>query len=220
LRIGVLLDFVEDAAPDVARRFDEALAALAKLGYAVVGMRLRHAPLIGPAAAAIVHGEGLAAHGPRVAGRMAELATDVRERFELAALVSAVEYVNAQRARRLLMEELDAALASCHVLACPTEPIGAPRLDEPFVSGQHGPEKKAAVVTRFTRLFNLTGHPAITVPCGFDENGMPVGLQVVARHHDEATLFRVAAQFERATGWHARVPAALERLVNGRAAVE
>lgn len=210
LRIGVFLDFAEEAAPDVARRFDDALATLAELGYVAAGMRLRHASLIGPAAAAIVHAEGLAAHGPRVAKRMAELAADVRERFELAALVSAVEYVNAQRARRLLMEELDTALASCHVLACPTEPIGAPRLDEPLVSGQRGPEPKAAVVTRFTRLFNLTGHPAITVPCGFDDNGMPVGLQLVARHHDEATLLRVAAQFERATGGQARVPPALE----------
>jgi aspartyl-tRNA(Asn)/glutamyl-tRNA(Gln) amidotransferase subunit A len=209
LRVGVLLDFVEDAAPDVARCFDEALAALANLGSVAVDMRLRHAPLICPAAAAIVHAEGLAAHGPRVADRIGELAADVRERFELATLVSAVEYVNAQRARRLLMEEVDGALASCQLLACPTEPIGAPRLDEPSVSGRRGPEPKAAVVTRFTRLFNLTGHPAITVPCGFDEAGMPVGLQLIARHHDEATLFHVAAQFERATGWHARVPPAL-----------
>jgi aspartyl-tRNA(Asn)/glutamyl-tRNA(Gln) amidotransferase subunit A len=211
LHIGILLDFVEDSAPDVARCFDEAVATLAKLGCATIDARLRHAALIGPAAAAIVHAEALAAHGPRVAGRTAELGADVRERFELAALVSGVEYVNAQRARRLLMEDLDAALARCDVLACPTEPIGAPRLDQPSVPGPRGPEPKAAVVTRFTRLFNLTGHPAITLPCGLDDAGMPVGLQIVARHHDEATLFHVAAQFERASDWHARVPALLGR---------
>jgi aspartyl-tRNA(Asn)/glutamyl-tRNA(Gln) amidotransferase subunit A len=223
LSVGVLLDFVEDAAADVARCFDEALAALAKLGCVTVDVRLRDASLIGPAAAAIVHVEALAAHGPRIADRTAELAPDVCERFELAALVSAVEYVNAQRVRRLLMEDVAVALHGCDVLVCPTEPIGAPRLDEPAVAGRRGLEPKASVVTRFTRLFNLTGHPAITVPCGLDEAAMPVGLQFAARHHDEAALFHVAAQFERATGWHAQVAPAVagaSDLVDGSAAVE
>jgi aspartyl-tRNA(Asn)/glutamyl-tRNA(Gln) amidotransferase subunit A len=130
----------------------------------------------------------------------------VRERFRLAALVSGVEYVNAQRVRRALVTAVCGALGRCDVLACPTEPITAPRIDEPLVSIGTLEEPKAAVVTRFTRLFNLTGHPAITVPCGFDRANLPVGLQLIARHRDEAALLRAAAWFEQAGRWPRQAP--------------
>ena len=178
----------------------------------IAGVFARDLALLPAAAAAIVHAEALAFHGAHIEGKEDCLAPDVRERFRLAALVSGAEYVNAQRVRRTLFGEVSGALAKCDVLACPTEPIGAPRLDEPLVACRGAHEPKAAVVTRFTRLFNLTGHPAITVPCGFDVQGMPVGLQLVAAHRGEGKLLRAAALFESAMQRQPQVPRGLASL--------
>jgi aspartyl-tRNA(Asn)/glutamyl-tRNA(Gln) amidotransferase subunit A len=64
----------------------------------------------------------------------------------------------------------------------------------------------AATLTAYTSPFNLTGLPAISIPCGFDANGLPIGLQLVARPWAEARLLRVARAYERATSWHERRP--------------
>jgi len=65
-----------------------------------------------------------------------------------------------------------------------------------------------ASLIRFTRPFNLTGHPAASVPCGFTAEGLPMGLQIVGRPFDEATVLRVADAYQRLTDWHTRRPAA------------
>jgi aspartyl-tRNA(Asn)/glutamyl-tRNA(Gln) amidotransferase subunit A len=64
----------------------------------------------------------------------------------------------------------------------------------------------AATLTAYTSPFNLTGLPAISIPCGFDARGLPIGLQLVARPWAEARLLRVARAYERATSWHERRP--------------
>jgi len=64
-----------------------------------------------------------------------------------------------------------------------------------------------ASLIRFTRPFNLTGHPAASVPCGFTAEGLPMGLQIIGRPFDEATVLRVADAYQRLTDWHTRRPA-------------
>jgi aspartyl-tRNA(Asn)/glutamyl-tRNA(Gln) amidotransferase subunit A len=63
-----------------------------------------------------------------------------------------------------------------------------------------------ALMTRFSRLFNFVGAPALSVPCGFGANGLPVGLQIAGRRMDEETVIGIGAAYERATPWHARRP--------------
>jgi aspartyl-tRNA(Asn)/glutamyl-tRNA(Gln) amidotransferase subunit A len=63
-----------------------------------------------------------------------------------------------------------------------------------------------SALIRFTRPFNLTGHPACALPCGFTGAGLPIGMQIVGRPFDEATVLRAADAFQRATGWHTRQP--------------
>ena len=63
-------------------------------------------------------------------------------------------------------------------------------------------------MTSFTRLFNLTGHPVVAVPCGFSAEGLPVSLQLVGRPFDEATILRLAQAYQDATAWHRRRPPA------------
>ena len=103
----------------------------------------------------------------------------------------------------MLRAEVDAALAGRHALLLPTLPIVAPRLGEPMVSIGDKPESVRNLTLRLTQLFNLTGHPAMSLPCGPADGGLPVGAQLVGRLRQTRDLLRVAAVCERAWagGW-------------------
>ena len=93
------------------------------------------------------------------------------------------------------------------MLVTPTSPIAAPLIGA--TTARFG-DQDIPLVRAFLDLtlpFNLTGQPAISVPCGFTKAGLPIGLQLVGRPFDEATLFRAAAAYEAATDWHSRTPA-------------
>ena len=206
LRCAVLSDFTAPCAPGVAAAWADTVRALESLGLILHEASVPAAAATAGVAAAVLFPEALSCHRSIFAQHAASLAPDVRERFELAGLVSGADYVDGQRARRLLTEQVDGILAQAHVIACLTEPVEAPPLDAGMIDAGSGPEPKAAVVTRWTRLFNLTGHPAITVPCGMTAAQMPVGLQLAARHDDERTLLRIADAYQQITAWHRRTP--------------
>jgi aspartyl-tRNA(Asn)/glutamyl-tRNA(Gln) amidotransferase subunit A len=68
------------------------------------------------------------------------------------------------------------------------------------------PHPVRASLVRYTRPFNVSGHPAASVPCGFTPDGLPIGMQVIGRSFDEATVLRVADAYQRVTDWHTRRP--------------
>jgi aspartyl-tRNA(Asn)/glutamyl-tRNA(Gln) amidotransferase subunit A len=119
--------------------------------------------------------------------------------------VLAKDYLDAQRLRRLIADEVGAALQKFDALVFPTQPIVAPLLDAYTVDGCDG-DDVLDVEIGHTGLANLTGHPAVTVPCGFTQDGLPVGLQITGRMFGEATTLRLAAAYEAATEWHTRHP--------------
>ncbi|MSQ37807.1 MAG: Asp-tRNA(Asn)/Glu-tRNA(Gln) amidotransferase subunit GatA [Chloroflexi bacterium] len=135
-----------------------------------------------------------------VPARAARIGEEVRARLALGRDISAVDYLQAQRARALLVAETDAALEQSDVLIVPTTatgaiPIGATHA---VVAGRRQSQRELLV--RFTAPFNLSGHPALAIPIGVDGNGLPISLQVVGRAYDEATVLRVGAAIETALG--------------------
>ena len=92
------------------------------------------------------------------------------------------------------------------VLVAPTTPISATPVDAGEVEIGGEKQRVRPTLIRFTRPFNATGHPAASIPCGFTAEGLPIGLQIVGRPFDEATVLRVADAYQRATDWHARRP--------------
>ena len=110
-------------------------------------------------------------------------------------------YLKAQQVRTLLRTDYQKAFEQVDVVAMPTSPI------PPFKLGEKtGDPLQMYLADVFTVSANLAGLPAISVPCGFSEGRLPVGLQLTGRMFDEATLLRVADAFERATEWHAQAP--------------
>jgi len=120
----------------------------------------------------------------------------------------ATHYLQAQRYRALLRTRFLEAFKSVDVFICPTLPFTATRLGETLVEISEGvPEDMLSAIMQFTGVPSLTGLPSLNVPCGFDDDGLPIGMQVIGRPFDEVTLFRVGAAFQEATDFHTRAPA-------------
>jgi aspartyl-tRNA(Asn)/glutamyl-tRNA(Gln) amidotransferase subunit A len=138
----------------------------------------------------------MAYHEPYLKTRASEYGADVRARLLTGQFVLATQYLKAQRARRVLRAEVDDALRTVDALLTPTTPIPAPRTDEREATVEGVRDDVRAWLTRCTRPINLTGNPALSVPCGLTTKGLPIGLQLIGRHFDEATLLRLGHAYE------------------------
>jgi aspartyl-tRNA(Asn)/glutamyl-tRNA(Gln) amidotransferase subunit A len=207
LRVGVLrVGFLDAAAPDAREAVERAVKTLEDLGARVDEVSLEHVGSVAAGAMAIVASEALAYHAEWVRTRPGDYQPDVIERLRAGAFVSGVHYVRAQQARALVRAAVDAALARRDVLVSPATPIAATRFGETEAALGEGTIDVRASLLRFTRPFNFTGHPACALPCGFTSAGLPLGLQIVGRPFDEATVLRAADAYQRATDWHTRRP--------------
>jgi aspartyl-tRNA(Asn)/glutamyl-tRNA(Gln) amidotransferase subunit A len=207
LRIGWLRSFFTDGADaEVAAAVEQAAKRFESLGAIVDEVTLSQTANVAGAAYAIVAAEALAYHATWMRTRPGDYQADVRERLMLGVLVTGEDYVRAQRVRALVRDDVDEALRHRDVLLAPATPIVAPRMDEREleVRGQRVDVRGALI--RLTRSFNLSGHPVGTLPCGFTGAGLPIGLQIVGRAFDEATVLRSADAYQRATDWHTRRP--------------
>jgi aspartyl-tRNA(Asn)/glutamyl-tRNA(Gln) amidotransferase subunit A len=206
LRVAVLDELTRPVDPEIATAFEAMLDALREGGVTVSRVSMTEAESSAAVVSAILYPEALSYHEQH-SSRRHNYADDVRERLELGELVSATDYVKAQRARSLLIDRVNRILGSADVIACPTEPIEAPLRSEENVELDGNSLPKASVVTRLTRMFNLTGHPALTLPCGFSRKGLPLAAQLIAAPWAEAMLLRVADAYQSKTHWHTHTPA-------------
>ena len=206
LRLGVLAPSeIEGFHPDTRKAFAEAVRVLKGLGAELREVtfpaRMR---AIGGAQRIIRISEAAAYHRRfLVAGAAAQYGvpgngagpvSDVRTTVEAGSLLTAAQYLQAQRARTLFIEDMRAAYEPIDALLSPTmpSPAGVPN---------DAPET-------FRSWWNLSGFPAISVPCGFstDPSGLPIGLQISGRPFEDATVLAVAHAYESATTWHTRHP--------------
>jgi aspartyl-tRNA(Asn)/glutamyl-tRNA(Gln) amidotransferase subunit A len=131
---------------------------------------------------------------------------DIRPSVELGALVLATDYLRAQRLRRAMRQELEGVLTRVDALVTPTTRAPASPIGRPFTQLGGQPASGTLINTGNTVAFNLTGSPALAVPCGLSADGMPLGLQLVGRAWDETTLLRIGAAYQQATTWHLQQP--------------
>jgi len=209
LRVGVPWHFIEGSVePEVMTSFRAALDTLAGLGASVTEVALPRLPLSRSLFSSIVLPESVSVHERYMTSRADDYGPDVRARLEAGLLLPAARYLRAQRIRRLLQADFRAALAQVDVIMTPTCPMMAPRIGEETVRIGEREESVTDILTLFTRPVNLVGLPAVSTPCGFTTAALPVGLQVVGRAFDEATVLRVAHAYEQATAWGERHPPA------------
>ncbi len=207
LRVGISREtFYTRLEPEVDQATQTALRRLEQMGAEFVEIEIPTADLQRAIFANIASPEAFSYHENYLASSPELYGPDTRARIEAGRLMLSTDFVRAQRARSILKVELAAALEAADLLVTPTVPIPAPRIDQTAVEWDDGTESIVGALTRNTRLFNITGLPAITVPCGFTSRNLPVGLQIIGRAFDEASVFRAAYAYEQDAGWWERRP--------------
>jgi aspartyl-tRNA(Asn)/glutamyl-tRNA(Gln) amidotransferase subunit A len=206
-RIGIPKKYFFDRLQKEVREF--VLTACTTLSE--LGAELREVEFKGMEEAAllvgiITVGEALSYHWKWLRSRAKDYGADVRERMEANRNQRTIEYLQAQEKRRTYTEALVKIFDSVDVLAAPTLPVLPPLIGQKEISVGRTREDVRAALLRMTRPGNLTGLPAVSLPCGYTADSLPVGLQLIGRHYDEATLLRVAYAYEQATPWHKMFP--------------
>ena len=203
LRVGVprahWFDENKGTDPETEAVFDNALKTLESLGAVIVKIDGKAFSIARKANQTILVCEAYAYHEKTLQATPMKFGSSVRRRMLEGAFLSAADYITALRARSVLNDQICANFTRVDVFAVP----GAARPPEAF-EGMDPNEQNLR--PNFTNPFNLTGLPAISVPCGFTSGNLPVGLQIVAQPFEEATCFRVAYAYEQATEWHKKMP--------------
>jgi aspartyl-tRNA(Asn)/glutamyl-tRNA(Gln) amidotransferase subunit A len=197
LRLGVLRGYFHDVLDDEVRaRFAASLAWLRQAGAQVVDVSIPHAAGAPPVYLHTSLPEAAAYHAGSLAAAPERYTRNVRLRLEMGRYVLAEDYVRARTARAVLRAEADAALEGCDALVLPTLPIPAPHVGVASVEVAGTRQPVRAMMLRLTQLFNLTGHPAISLPMGETGGGLPCGFQMVGRIGDTEGLLAAAAACE------------------------
>jgi len=200
LRLAVPTNFFfEDLTGEARSAFDAAVDVLRVLGATVEELHIPQGELAG-VLQAILLPEAYTYHALDLAELPEKYPKQLRNRLKGGGLYLASEYVEAQRARRLLQEAYQEVLRRYDLMLTPCQTGDAPRYEEMIAPDyERGPS--------YTGAFNLTGLPSLAVPAGFSGRGLPLSLLLSGRPFDEATVLRVAHAYQGATDWHTRHPA-------------
>ena len=197
LRIGKLGGyFLEKLDADVRLRFEESLDRLTTGGAVVTEVQLGPVPDIARTYVNVVLPEAYAYYAEALAKSREKFSSGIRERLEMGSTISRDDYVKAQSDRNVMRAAVDAALSTCDALALPTVPLPAQKIGAATATIASVEEPLRPLTLRLTQLFNLTGHPAISLPSGDTLERMPCGLQLVGRRHETAELADVALRCE------------------------
>ncbi|MFO0887627.1 MAG: amidase [Isosphaeraceae bacterium] len=208
IRIGIPHDrFLAAVDPEVGAAMQAAMGILKDKGARLVDVRF---PALDPAIGAhraILFSEAATAHETMIRTQANDLSDDVRPLLQSGLFFTAAQYLAARQSRLRTIAEYREIWADFDVLLTPTSPIPAPKIGETSakLGGQDVPMVRAFL--DLTCPFNLTGQPGLSVPCGFTKAGLPIGMQLVGRPWDEATLLKVGSAYESATDWRLRRPA-------------
>jgi aspartyl-tRNA(Asn)/glutamyl-tRNA(Gln) amidotransferase subunit A len=200
--------FFERVDKEVRRAIEEAAECFESLGARIEEVSLpKLADSVAPSTT-IVLAEATHYHESQgfYPARVREYGEDVQERLELGTRIRAVDYLHALDLRREVQRDFDVAFEHVDAILAPTSPIAAPFLgdDEVTIDGETEPVR--AALLRLNRPANFTGHPAVSMPCGFTAEGLPIGLQLIGPRWGEARLLAIALAYEDATDWHNRHP--------------
>ena len=209
LRIGFSLpEALVPVDPQIGAAIQAAADTLGRLGATIVPATMPDFTALYRSAEVIVKCEAAAMHRPWMEAN-APYANQVRTRMEAGFFIPATQYIDALRLRAHFVKEfLATAMEGVDAVMLPAIPFPLPTIEETDTETTGGPStlKMVAGFTGLTRPFNTLGVPALSLPCGFDTNGVPMGLQLVGRPFDEAMLYRIGHAYQGATDFHKKVP--------------
>jgi aspartyl-tRNA(Asn)/glutamyl-tRNA(Gln) amidotransferase subunit A len=198
VRIGWPENFFFDRVqPDVASAVGRAARLAEEAGARVMTVRVPDIAAINTVGRLILLCEASSVLGGKP---LEDFGPDVRLLVEQGLLIPATDYINAQRLRRMMRQEFSAIWEEVDCLITPATPITAPPIAAAEVAIAGETEDVRMASTRFARAINVLGNPAISIPCGLDHQGLPIGLQIISKGLADARLLRIAAGFEELLG--------------------
>ena len=202
MKIGVpqeyFYDIISEEVVGAVQAAQEVFLGLGAKVESVSIPRLNHSLAI---SGTIMLAEAASVHEKTLKERASQIGNDVRLRLTQGALLSASDYLKAQRARSEFNKQVNETLQQFDVLLSPTIAVGAPRIDEKTVLVDEAEHPALALMPRLTRPHNICGIPTISIPCGFTGKGMPIGLQLAGRAFAEKDIIQAAYAYENATNW-------------------
>jgi aspartyl-tRNA(Asn)/glutamyl-tRNA(Gln) amidotransferase subunit A len=196
------------ATPEVERAVNVAARVLESEGAKLREISLDGVEATVEAANIVARAEALAYHAQAgyFPGRASEYGRDVKSHLQAARKISALDYLRALGARDVLRGIFEGAFKNVDGILAPTLPVTAPLRDQDVVRLANGEESVRSVFIRFSRPANFAGLPAVSVPCGFSDAGLPIGLQIIGPAWEDARVLQIAHAYERASGWHEKHP--------------
>jgi len=193
-------DFIETSDPEVLNAVRETVKVFESMGCKVEKVNVDWLRDVALANKIMIQADGAAVHKDRIKEHPEMFGDDIRRRLEEGASRSATEYILARRTQAEAKKRFELFFESYDFLITPTTPIAAPTIEG------HDAVEQAGRLTRFTAPFNLTGLPALSVPCGFTKDGLPIGLQIISRAWADAKALNAGYAYEQATEWHKKFP--------------
>ena len=207
LTIGVPTAFyVDDLDSEVAGILEATIGVLKREGANVVRVELPDQRQLSAACQLVLAVEAAAFHKRWMIERPQDYGPQVLMRLQNGLAIPGVSYLEAARWRGPALSAHLAAVAGVDAVIAPVAPVAAPTIAESDVGNSPDADAVIQRLTRFTRPVNYLGLPSLAIPAGFTRDGLPVGMQLIGRPFDEATLLRIGAAFQRATDFHDRVP--------------
>jgi aspartyl-tRNA(Asn)/glutamyl-tRNA(Gln) amidotransferase subunit A len=207
MRVGWSPALLAQCDVDVAAPFEHAMGELREAGAVVVAVEPPDLDRLSAHCMTVMQVEASALHGNWMRTRAAEYESGTRARLQAGYAIPATLYVDALRGRAPALARFAArSLAGVDAFALPTVPVRVPMLAETLPGADPDMARKLGDLTRLTRWVNYLGVPAISVPCGVDERGLPVGLQLVGRPYAEGALLALGHGYQQVSDWHRRVP--------------
>ena len=206
LRVGVVRELLhsEQVEPDVENAVAKAVSQLAEMGANVEEVSIPLTDSANTIGGVLLAVEPAANQRDWIRERLQDYGHDNRVGLLAGSIVPAQAYAKAQKLRSMLRQEVLEALSTHDVLVAPTSGRVAPRLqDDQVVTGK---DTASRLPFMRTNTFNLASSPAISVPCGFGSQGLPIGLQIASRPGAEEMVFKVAHAYEQGTPWHTMRP--------------
>ena len=208
LRLGVPSRFFPDYTdPEVKDAFDQAVQVLAGLGAQIETIELPALETVwSDIAEVLLNAEANVWHEPYLQNQAEDYGPKVRRFLERGKPTLATEYVKAQHAQVRLRQDMLARCGQLDAVLTPGELIPPPTHEARSVLINGREIKLMSALISATCPFNITGQPALSVPCGFTKTGLPIALQIVGKPFDEATVLQIGHAYETQTDWHTRRP--------------
>ncbi len=199
LRFGRLSGYLFDRLDaDVERGVLDTISRLQQRGATIVDVALPHADDMAAIYLHLVFGDAAEYHARTLGSRPQDYTKAVRLRLEMAGYVLAEDYIRALRGKALIAREVDAALDGVDALVLPSLAIPAPPIGATTMPVKGGDDAVRSLMLRCTQPFNLSGHPAISLPCGRSRDGLPIGVQLVGHKGRTPALVQAALAVEAA----------------------